>query len=108
MQVTTHRITRKASVLLVLLACFATSCATYRNIAMTRVPTVIKPNDGVRVTTMEGEEFEFRVEAVDLESISSPERAFPYKELVMVERSEIDVVRSLFAYMLVGLTLFLI
>jgi hypothetical protein len=95
----------RAKVLLLLLACFSTSCATYRNIEISSAPTIIKPNDSVRVTTVAGEEHEFRVEAIDLEAISSSERTYPYLGLVMVERSEFDVMRSLFVYLLAGVPL---
>ena len=94
--------------LLVLLACLATSCATYRNVLMTNATTRIQPTDHIRVTTMQGEEFAFRVEAIDDSGVSGPERTFAYENLVMIERSETDVVRSLYVFALVGLALILV
>ncbi len=101
-------LTRTTRGLLVLLACFAASCTSYRNVLMTQAPTRIQENESVRVTTMAGEEFVFRVASIDESSISGPERTFPYSELVMIERSEIDVMDSLFMYLLAGLALLLL
>ena len=108
MQSIAQPLTRTTRSLLVLVACLVASCSTYRNVLVTNAPTTIQEDDGVRVTTMTGEEHTFRVVAIDAEGLTGPEHTFPYTEIVMIERREVDVMRSLYGYLAVGLVLLLV
>ena len=75
---------------------------------MTRATTEIQPTDHVRVTTMAGEAYTFRVATIDESGLAGPEHAFLYTNLVMIERSEVDVRGTLYMIVLAGLSLLLL
>ena len=90
---------------LIVFALVLSACTSFHPVPKQDAPTTLEADDRVRVTTMNGIEHTFRVQRVDHEGVTGPERTFAYDDLMQIERERFDWMRSLGIYLIAGLVL---